>query len=118
MKHGILEDNKVRFSSFFRPHEEPVKLARALSGPSSSRGNSASVGMDEGRNSSRRFFYLHSAGDLTGPIRRGDRALPALRCQAAAGRSGWIHEIKHDGFRIMARLDTKGLRRISCSGND
>ena len=25
---------------------------------------------------------------------------------------GWIHEIKHDGFRILARKDARGVRRI------
>jgi bifunctional non-homologous end joining protein LigD len=31
---------------------------------------------------------------------------------------GWIHEIKHDGFRIMARRDTAGVRLITRNGND
>jgi bifunctional non-homologous end joining protein LigD len=31
---------------------------------------------------------------------------------------GWIHEIKHDGFRIMARRDSAGVRLISRHGND
>jgi hypothetical protein len=26
---------------------------------------------------------------------------------------GWIHEIKHDGFRILARRDTTGVRLIT-----
>jgi bifunctional non-homologous end joining protein LigD len=30
----------------------------------------------------------------------------------------WIHEIKHDGFRIMARRDAAGVRLISRHGND
>jgi bifunctional non-homologous end joining protein LigD len=30
----------------------------------------------------------------------------------------WIHEIKHDGFRIMARRDAAGIRLISRHGND
>ena len=30
----------------------------------------------------------------------------------------WIHEIKHDGFRIMARLDATGARLLSRNGND
>jgi bifunctional non-homologous end joining protein LigD len=32
--------------------------------------------------------------------------------------SGWIHEIKHDGFRIMARRDAAGVRLITRNGND
>ena len=31
---------------------------------------------------------------------------------------GWIHEIKHDGFRIMARHDTAGVRLITRHRND
>ena len=31
---------------------------------------------------------------------------------------GWIHEIKHDGFRIMARRDGAGVRLITRAGND
>jgi ATP-dependent DNA ligase len=31
---------------------------------------------------------------------------------------GWIHEIKHDGFRILARQDTAGVRLITRNGSD
>jgi ATP-dependent DNA ligase len=31
---------------------------------------------------------------------------------------GWLHEIKHDGFRIMARRDTGGVRLMTRAGND
>jgi bifunctional non-homologous end joining protein LigD len=31
---------------------------------------------------------------------------------------GWLHEIKHDGFRIMARRDGAGIRLITRNGND
>src|SRR5262249_35262765 len=31
---------------------------------------------------------------------------------------GWPHEIKHDGFRIMARKDAAGVRLITRAGND
>jgi ATP-dependent DNA ligase len=30
----------------------------------------------------------------------------------------WIHEIKHDGFRLMARRDPVGIRLITRQGND
>ena len=43
--------------------------------------------------------------------------LPSPAKQPPAGL-GWIHEIKHDAFRIMARLDAKGVRLITRSGND
>jgi ATP-dependent DNA ligase len=31
---------------------------------------------------------------------------------------GWIHEIKHDGFRIMARRDGAGVRLFTRNGHD
>jgi hypothetical protein len=31
---------------------------------------------------------------------------------------GWIHEIKHDGFRILARRRPVGVRLITRNGND
>jgi ATP-dependent DNA ligase len=31
---------------------------------------------------------------------------------------GWIHEIKHDGFRILARKDSAGVQLITRNGND
>jgi len=31
---------------------------------------------------------------------------------------GWLHEIKHDGFRILARRDSAGVRLITRHGND
>ena len=33
-------------------------------------------------------------------------------------RSNWLHEIKHDGFRIMALRDADSLRLITRNGND
>ncbi|MEA2954648.1 MAG: bifunctional non-ous end joining protein LigD [Alphaproteobacteria bacterium] len=30
----------------------------------------------------------------------------------------WIHEIKHDGYRFMARRDSVGIRLITRRGND
>jgi bifunctional non-homologous end joining protein LigD len=40
---------------------------------------------------------------------------PAERPPSGAG---WLHEIKHDGFRIMARRDSVGVRLITRHGND
>jgi bifunctional non-homologous end joining protein LigD len=39
---------------------------------------------------------------------RGTAAPPA--------EPGWLHEIKHDGFRIMARRDSRGLRLFTRNG--
>jgi hypothetical protein len=40
---------------------------------------------------------------------------PCLPSPAKAPPSGadWLHEIKHDGFRILARRDAKGVRLYS-----
>jgi bifunctional non-homologous end joining protein LigD len=45
---------------------------------------------------------------------------PCLPSPAKAPPSGpgWIHEIKHDGFRILARKDGAGVRLITRAGND
>jgi hypothetical protein len=45
---------------------------------------------------------------------------PCLPSPAKAPPSGpgWIHEIKHDGMRIMARRDKAGVRLITRHGND
>jgi bifunctional non-homologous end joining protein LigD len=45
---------------------------------------------------------------------------PCLPSPAKAPPSGpgWLHEIKHDGFRILARKDAGGARLITRAGND
>jgi bifunctional non-homologous end joining protein LigD len=45
---------------------------------------------------------------------------PCLPSPADKPPSGpnWIHEIKHDGFRLMARRDPVGIRLITRRGND
>src|SRR5204862_5828774 len=45
---------------------------------------------------------------------------PCLLSPAKAPPSGpgWIHEIKHDGFRILARRDSGGVWLITRAGND
>jgi bifunctional non-homologous end joining protein LigD len=45
---------------------------------------------------------------------------PCLPSPAKAPPSGpgWIHEIKHDGFRIMARRGGAGVRLFTRNGND
>ena len=45
---------------------------------------------------------------------------PCLPSSAKAppSGSGWIHEIKHDGFRIMARRDGAGVRLFTRNGHD
>jgi bifunctional non-homologous end joining protein LigD len=45
---------------------------------------------------------------------------PCLPCPADKPPSGsnWIHEIKHDGYRLMARRDPVGIRLITRRGHD
>jgi bifunctional non-homologous end joining protein LigD len=43
---------------------------------------------------------------------------PCLPSQAPPSGPGWLHEIKHDGFRILARRDGAGVRLITRAGND
>jgi len=32
--------------------------------------------------------------------------------------AGWLHEIKHDGFRMLVRRDTRGVRLFTRNGHD
>jgi ATP-dependent DNA ligase len=43
--------------------------------------------------------------------------LPSPAAKLPSG-SNWIHEIKHDGFRLIARRDPVGIRLITRKGND
>ena len=55
---------------------------------------------------------------------RADRPLPRFEpCLPRPAKTppsgpGWIHEIKHDGFRIIARRDAGGVRLITRNGHD
>jgi hypothetical protein len=46
------------------------------------------------------------------PLGRLHPTLSALSSRTATVGNGWIHEIKHDGFRILARRDRAGVRLI------
>jgi bifunctional non-homologous end joining protein LigD len=48
---------------------------------------------------------------------RFEPCLPRLAKQPPAG-PGWIHEIKHDGFRIIAQHDAAGVRLVTRKGFD
>jgi ATP-dependent DNA ligase len=54
---------------------------------------------------------------LGAPYVSSNHAFLSFSGQAAACRD-WIHEIKHDGFRIMARRDGAGVRSSSRNGHD
>jgi ATP-dependent DNA ligase len=43
--------------------------------------------------------------------------LPSPAAKPAAG-AGWLHEIKHDGFRMLVRRDAAGVRLFTRNGHD
>ena len=48
-------------------------------------------------------------------LRPFEACLPRTAKQPPTG-PGWIHEIKHDGFRILARRDARGVRLFTRNG--
>jgi ATP-dependent DNA ligase len=40
------------------------------------------------------------------------------RAEKPPSGPGWLHEIKHDGFRMMARRDAAGIRLFTRNGHD
>jgi bifunctional non-homologous end joining protein LigD len=55
--------------------------------------------------------------ELKRRVRRCEPCLPRLAKEPPAG-PGWIHEIKHDGFRILAELNAGGVKLITRKGFD
>jgi len=43
--------------------------------------------------------------------------LPSPAAKPPAG-AGWLHEIKHDGFRMLVRRDATGVRLFTRNGHD
>jgi ATP-dependent DNA ligase len=80
-----------------------------------------------GRRSGLAFVLAHPSGRLYGPtcsfLARKSRCpwlhpcLPIPSQQAPSG-SAWVHEIKHDGYRLMARRDGKRVRLFTRRGYD
>jgi bifunctional non-homologous end joining protein LigD len=50
-------------------------------------------------------------------LRHIEPCLPSPADRPPSG-ANWIHEIKHDGYRLMARRDPVGVRLITRRGND
>src|SRR6186713_1477203 len=59
-------------------------------------------------------FSLHRRSAPAGFI---EPCLPSPADKPPSG-SIWIHEIKHDGYRLMARRDPVGIRLLTRRGND
>jgi bifunctional non-homologous end joining protein LigD len=55
--------------------------------------------------------------ELKRRVGRYEPCLPRLAKEPPAG-PGWIHEIKHDGFRILAELNAGGVKLITRKGFD
>jgi bifunctional non-homologous end joining protein LigD len=51
------------------------------------------------------------------PVGRVPPCLPSRADRPPSGPE-WLHEIKHDGFRIMARRDDNGVRLYARNGYD
>jgi ATP-dependent DNA ligase len=62
-------------------------------------------------------FYLVRMLQRTLPAGFIAPCLPTKTTQLPSG-SQWLHEIKHDGFRIIARKDGPRVRLYSRPGND
>src|SRR5260221_12805981 len=56
-------------------------------------------------------------GAMPLPLGFGPPCLPAKALQPPTGEA-WLHEIKHDGFRVIARKDGARVRLYSRPGND
>jgi hypothetical protein len=46
------------------------------------------------------------------------RALHSVACPQAVLRPDWVHEIKHDGYRLIVRRDGKAVRLFTRRGHD
>jgi hypothetical protein len=55
--------------------------------------------------------------ELKRRLKSFEPCLPRPAKEPPAG-PGWVHEIKHDGFRIIARRDATGVRLITRNGYD
>jgi ATP-dependent DNA ligase len=52
------------------------------------------------------------------PAGRVHRAVPSNQTSQLPSGRQWLHEIKHDGFRVIARKDGAKVRLYSRPGND
>ena len=58
------------------------------------------------------------AGALRGPLPQTQPLALAMVVEAPPDGDDWLHEIKHDGYRIVARIEEGEVRLISRNGKD
>jgi bifunctional non-homologous end joining protein LigD len=63
------------------------------------------------------FGVMSASRELQRQLRRIEPCLPRAAKAPPAG-PGWIHEIKHDGYRIMAERDHGSVRLYTRNGYD
>src|SRR5208283_5498564 len=62
-------------------------------------------------------MHMSVLRELKRRVRRYEPCLPRPAKEPPVG-PGWIHEIKHDGFRILAELGPDGVKLITRKGFD
>jgi len=58
------------------------------------------------------------AGALRGPLPRTQPLALAMVVEVPPDGGEWLHEIKHDGYRIVARIEEGDVRLVSRNGKD
>jgi bifunctional non-homologous end joining protein LigD len=58
------------------------------------------------------------AGDITAGMAMFIQPCLPTRAERLPSGPGWIHEIKHDDYRMMARRDPIGARLLTRNGHD
>jgi hypothetical protein len=78
------------------------------------------VGRGSGRGRPILWRLRNTEGAKTSPVLPGEDKTPCLPTKAPQPPTGgaWLHEIKHDGFRVVARKDGERVRLYSRPGND
>jgi len=74
------------------------------------------MGKSDSTRLGRPVFIAHAVGSRRLP-RLLRACLPSPAAKPPPGR-GWLHEIKHDGFRMLVRRDAAGVRLFTRNGHD
>ncbi len=65
-----------------------------------------------------RLRLAELAGAVRGPLPRTQPLALAMVVEAPPAGDDWLHEIKHDGYRIVARMEEGEVRLVSRNGKD